>query len=287
MAEAAHPLRRRFVTPEGVDLRLELAEASARAGAFLLDCAILIGVLLLFTIALAFSWFALGDLAPQLLSILWLLGFFLLRNGWFILFEMGPRAATPGKRRLGLRVVARDGGRLSADAVIARNAMRELEFFLPLSFLGQRIGSGGADGGVAAIGLGWTAIFLFFPLLNRDRMRIGDLLAGTWVIRAPKRALGLDLIDDAEHVARRVRFSEAQLGVYGERELLALEEVLRRRDHGAMQDVAATIRAKIDWHGPANDAEFLGAYYAALRERLERGLLLGRRRLDKHDGAPG
>ena len=32
-----------------------------------------------------------------------------------------------------------------------------------------------------------------------------------------------------------------------------------------------------------SDAEFLNAYYAALRARLERKLLFGRRRLDKHD----
>ena len=47
---------------------------------------------------------------------------------------MGGRGATPGKRMLGLRVVARDGARLTGGAVIARNAMREIEVFLPLSF---------------------------------------------------------------------------------------------------------------------------------------------------------
>ena len=30
--------------------------------------------------------------------MIWLLGFFMLRNGYFILMEMGPRAATFGKR---------------------------------------------------------------------------------------------------------------------------------------------------------------------------------------------
>ncbi len=45
----------------------------------------------------------------------------LLRTFWFIGFELGARAATPGKRLMGIRVVARDGGRLTADAVVARN----------------------------------------------------------------------------------------------------------------------------------------------------------------------
>ena len=68
----------------------------------------------------------------------------MLRNGWFTLFEMGGRGATPGKRLLGLRVVARDGARLTGGAVIARNAMREIEVFLPLSFLRSQASEGAA-----------------------------------------------------------------------------------------------------------------------------------------------
>src|SRR3546814_1427191 len=50
-------------------------------------------------------------------QVVWMLGAFLLRTFWFIGFELGSRAATPGKRLMGIRVVARDGGRLTADAV--------------------------------------------------------------------------------------------------------------------------------------------------------------------------
>ena len=41
------------------------------------------------------------------------------------------RGITPGKRVFGLRVIDRGGGALRADAVIARNLMREIEVFLP------------------------------------------------------------------------------------------------------------------------------------------------------------
>ena len=58
---------------------------------------------------------------------------FFVRNFYFIFLEIGRKAATPGKRALGLRVADRKGGRLTANAVIARNFLRELEFFLPLS----------------------------------------------------------------------------------------------------------------------------------------------------------
>ena len=122
------------------------------------------------------------------IAVLWLIGSFILRNGWFSLFEMGSRGATPGKRLMGLRVVARDGARLTGAAVIARNAMREIEVFLPLSFLGAQTAEGTADTFLVIFALVWSGIFLFFPLLNRDRLRVGDLVAGTWVVRTEKRA---------------------------------------------------------------------------------------------------
>lgn len=270
----------RFVTPEGVDLKLQLAEASQRASAFMIDAAIIIGTLVGVTIALLMSVFALGAAAGELVVVLWLLGFFVLRNGYFIFFEMGGRSATPGKRVMGLRVVARDGGRLTGDAVIARNLMREIEVYLPLSFLAFQTSEGAADALTALLGLGWSGIFLFFPLTNHDRLRVGDLLAGTWVVRAPKQKIGLELLDQQgpAHV-----FSEAQLDAYGVYELQTLEDVLRGGDDSAKHVVASTIRHKIGWTAREGDEEFLAAYYAALRQRLERGLLFGRRRKDKHD----
>jgi uncharacterized RDD family membrane protein YckC len=173
-------LRRSFVTPEGVDLRLELGGAGARAAAFLIDAVLMLVILILVTIAIAYL---LEGSKSEILEILWLVGFFVLRNGWFILFEISGRGATPGKMALGLRVVARDGAPLTGGAVIARNAMREIEIFLPLSFLGFQAGHDAADAFQAIFALLWSGIFLFFPLMNRDRLRVGDLVGGTWVCR--------------------------------------------------------------------------------------------------------
>ena len=41
-------------------------------------------------------------------AIIWLLGFFLAREAYFIGFELRPNGATPGKRALGLRVRIED-----------------------------------------------------------------------------------------------------------------------------------------------------------------------------------
>ena len=46
---------RAFVTPEGVDLRLNIGDAGQRAGAFLLDAAIIIAVLVAFTLVVLFT----------------------------------------------------------------------------------------------------------------------------------------------------------------------------------------------------------------------------------------
>jgi uncharacterized RDD family membrane protein YckC len=269
-------LRRSFVTPEGVDLRLELGSASARATAFILDCLIIVLSLVAVTIVLALLQMTRSR--TEVFEILWLIGLFVLRNGWFILFEMGSRGATPGKRLLSLRVIARDGARLSAAAVIARNAMREIEVFLPLSFLGWQTSQGAADSFLVLFALTWSGLFLFFPLFNRDRLRLGDLVAGTWVVRTGRDRLAQDL----GVIARERRtFSDAALGLYGIYELQTLEEVLRSGRAESIETVAAMIRAKANLPWDGDDRGFLEDYYAALCVRLERAMLMGRRRENK------
>jgi len=279
--KAPRSLRRSFVTPEGIDLRLELGGAGARAGAFALDLLAMVVVLIVATILIVLVAIA---AKAEVLGILWLVGFFILRNFWFTLFEMGGRGATPGKRLMGLRVVARDGARLTGGAVLARNAMREIEVFLPLTFLGAQAAEGLADTFLTLFALIWSGIFLFFPLFNRDRLRIGDLVAGTWVVRTVKADLGEDLAAVAARRERR-RFTEAALGLYGVYELQTLEDVLRNGMPEAIATVAATIRRKGGILDDGDDRGFLEDYYAALCDRLERGLLVGRRRENKYEAA--
>ena len=133
-------------------------------------------------------------------------------------------------------------------------------------------------------GLGWTGLFLFFPMFNKDKMRVGDLLAGTWVISAPRRKLEVDLLDTEAPAQGRFAFTEAQLDVYGVYELQTLERVLREAHPEAIATVAHAIRGKIGMEGDqSGDHEFLLAYYDAIRARMERGLLFGKRRADKFD----
>ncbi|HEY2071215.1 MAG TPA: RDD family protein [Rhizomicrobium sp.] len=275
-------MQRALVTPEGVDLKVMLADASQRASAFFLDVFFIVVFLVALTLVCVAGDSLVGsDVLGEVVMALWLLGFFVLRVFYFTAWEMTPRGATPGKRILGIRVATRDGGALTADAIFARNAMRELEIFLPLSFLASQAQV--VDAWISIIAIVWCGIFALFPLLNKDRLRIGDLIAGTWVVRTPKRKLEADVAASSPQDAGLV-FTQAALDAYGIHELSVLEDVLRRRSPETMKAVALRIRAKIGMADDATpDGEFLSAYYTALRRRLETKLLFGRRKKDKFD----
>lgn len=278
--------QRTLVTPEGLELRLELATAGQRFGALTIDMMIIGGITLTAIILLLMVASAVGEDGGELVAIVFLLGMFLLRNGYFLAYEMSAKAATPGKRVFGLRVASRDGGRLRFDAVFTRNGLRELELFLPLSLLIAAPMRGNVDGWIYLLGLVWCAVFVFLPLFNADRLRAGDLVAGTWVLRAPRQKMLRDMADDGGLHRTAFDFTPAQLDVYGVKELQVLEQVLRTGDRPTVRAVADRIATKIDYaRGDAPDGEFLRAYYHGVRERLESRLLMGRRRKDKFDAA--
>jgi len=277
--------RRELVTPEGVPIQFVVADAGDRVGALLLDL-LLIGLGVLVVLVPLIGLAAAAHVTSDLVLAAAILTTFLLWTFYFPFFELAWQGQTPGKRKLGLRVVDASGGPLRAEAVLARNLTREAELLLPLMAL-----SGGegvfpdAPGVARLVALAWLIVFGFLPLFNRDRLRVGDLLAGTLVVRQPEAVLLEDLSAARPASARGPTFTDAQLDVYGIYELQVLEQVLRQQVPGreaALDAVAAKIREKIGWEGPAASEPFLRAFYAALRGRLEHRLLLGRRREDKH-----
>ena len=272
--------QRRLITPEGIDLQVQLADIGARIGAYVIDQIIInLGLFLAFFLII-FGGIAAG---PEVVITIFILVNFFVRNFYYMFFEMGPKAATPGKRISKIRVASRTQARLSANAVFARNSLREIEINLPLSFLFMSGDS--VDGWIALLGFLWSGIFLFFPLFNKDRLRAGDLIAGTWVVRAPKPILANDLASEKADLDTAFTFTPEQVEAYGVHELHVLENVIRANEFQTVKDVAERIRNKIKWQASMseNDLDFLKAYYAALRGRLETRLLFGVRRKDKFD----
>jgi uncharacterized RDD family membrane protein YckC len=289
--------RREVVTPEGIALPFVVATRAARFGAFLLDYMILsVGTV---AISLLLFWTAggLGVLgsaeggAGEFLGVLWTLFWVLAWNGYFMAFELGPRGATPGKRIAGIRVAARAASgegatRLTAEAVIARNLLRDIELFMPIVLL--VVAPTGEAGSAGVAGALWFLVFLLFPFFNRDTLRAGDVVAGTWVVEVPKAKLADAL--STEGAARgpsavtgaTYRFGEAELSVYGEHELQTLERVLRDNIPEGIASVHEAICRKIGWNpGAGDERAFLEAYYAQLRARLETQMRFGKRKADK------
>ena len=294
LGETDEKSRRHIVTPEGVALPVELGGRSERAAAFLIDLLIMAAcfvVLILLALAAGLNRFE-SDWVWIVLLLMW----FIVRSFYFALFELRWQGSTPGKRVFHLRVIDRAGGALSADAVIVRNLMREVEVFLPITLI--LVGMATEMHGLLHLAmLGWMLILSFMPLFNRDRLRVGDIVGGTWVIVAPKAALLPDLAEGDGQPARTgqasspYQFSTEQLDAYGIYELQTLEQVLRQHGPNAgsvREEVARRIQRKIDWQPPPGETSFdahafLHAFYTAQRGRLEAQVLFGKRRKDKHD----
>lgn len=290
--------RRELVTPEGLALSLTIASKGTRLGAFLIDFMILIGV----SIATVLVFSLLGSEQDQsssfseFMMVVQTLFLFVLWNGYFLFFEIGSRGATPGKRLSKIRVASRDGGKLTPAAVVARNLLRDIEFFMPIQLIIVQsiMNIIGQDGGYSLwLVMFWSMIFLLFPFFNKDNLRAGDLIAGTWVVEDPRNTLdvaistggaaadGKSTVSGAQYL-----FSDEELAIYGEYEVKVLEKVLREGQPAAMADVHTAICNKIGWDPGAGDEHaFLEAYYAQLRAKLEGDMRFGKRKADKFSDA--
>ncbi len=296
-AIAAHAAdRREILTPEGVPLHVYLAARGDRAVALLIDLIAMFAAIAIIALVAALGFGFESAVGAGWIWSLVLLAWFLIRSFYFIYFELRWQGATPGKRAMGLRVIDRQGGQLRTEAVFARNLMREIEVFIPIQALLIAQVSGTWSSLLTVV---WAAIFVLMPFFNKDRLRVGDIVAGTWVVWAPKGTLMADLAGEALGAASAASASEypftaAQLGVYGIFELQTLEAVLRKSGPDSVDTHAAVcerIRRKIGWTpAPGQTVKpkaFLEAFYAALRAHLETRMLFGVRRESKHDTPTG
>ena len=223
----------RFETPERVALHLELAGLGARAFAYLLDVLL---VFLLWVLALVVYSIS-GDLLRQVLALSWAgqllaVGAVLLSGwGWDVAWEVAAGGRTPGKRALGIRVVRADGGPVGLVESLARNVLRAIE--VPLGYAP----------GVLAVALG------------PRRQRLGDLVAGTLVVR--ERRVDLSRYAAPDRAAPDPRFAALRGRADA---LLAADEFERLVDFLARRpDLVPEARARVAARLAVARARRLGA----------------------------
>lgn len=214
----------------GVEARLRVAGAGARAHAFMVDFYI--------RVALAFAWYAAGAVLHSTAAggeatlrppddpddwwtsavVIPVLVIYLLYHP---VIEVLLRGITPGKRFAGLRIATLDGGVPGTGPLLLRNLFRVI------------------DSAPVFYGVG-----LLMSVVNRRGQRLGDLAAGTLLVyddgrtqAVVPRGGGLAAVDAllAEHhdVARRLAHARARAPTHPDTEALearhaALHLLLRR-----------------------------------------------------------
>jgi len=235
-------------TADHVVLRYDLAGVGTRGSAALVD-----GLLsLLMVIGLTIGAAIIGSklpvaLATQLAGVT----IFAILTSWvayFVLLEWLWNGQTIGKRRSGLRVIGTDGEPARFVAVLIRNLLRLVDF-LP-----------------AYYALGVVVIFL-----SPRSQRLGDLAAGTYVVRAPKPQLDWLSLRTLGPAAAAVAAGTASVRISGEsqrlvREFVAREATLAPADRERLAAaIARPLRDAVPEISVAGNVEFLKGVAASLR----------------------
>ena len=192
------------LTPEYVEFKFVLAGALSRFLALMIDTVVSVA---LAAVLIGASAIALGALAGPVIFVSW----FLIDWGYMIALESLWSGQTIGKRAMGLRVIQESGVRVGVAHSMLRNLLRPLDR-APAFYL-----------------LGGTSM-----LLTRHQQRLGDLLAGTVVVREQRRRIPSSLarpegdtsmLRDSDFLARVAKLSP-------EEETLLFSAALRREELG-------------------------------------------------------
>lgn len=175
------------LTPEYVQFNFVLAGLYSRFLAWLLDGLIVLVASMLLMVGISLVMVAFPGFASALAIVV----YFLVDWGYAITLETAWSGQTIGKRALGLRVIQESGVRIGFYQAVLRNLARPFDR-LPFLYL---------VGGTAA-------------LFSRSHQRLGDMLAGTIVVRDRKLALPSSLsqpegettlLSDPQFIARALK----------------------------------------------------------------------------------
>ncbi len=123
---------REVITPEGIGLQLPVAGPVPRAVAWAIDLVVRVGIV--FILGMLFA--VLGQAGEGLYLVMLFLVFW----AYPIAFEGWWNGQTPGKKAMGLRVIAADGAPVGWLAAITRNLLRTVDM-LPFGYAAGLIAS--------------------------------------------------------------------------------------------------------------------------------------------------
>ena len=216
-------------TPESIAFSYELAGLGSRFLAVVLDMLLQFGVFLALAFGLSLAAARIGTptrlltadaekFAGAVAIAIVVVMVFAIFFGYFIVFEALWDGRTPGKRALGIRAV-RDGGYpLDFGASLVRNLIRVGEFTL-----------------------GFYALSAISMLVSPENKRLGDIAAGTMVVRDAPLAMPARLAPDAEPAYGATRYLSGE-------ERALIHRFLDRRDALSPQrrrDLAAQLAARV------------------------------------------
>jgi uncharacterized RDD family membrane protein YckC len=203
----------RIETPEQIDMGLELAGLGTRFVAQLFDWVIKVLVTFFLVLAgvlaasLAGLTVQMDHLSPIALAVL--VGvLFVLWFGFDLLYEATRNGQTPGKRMAGIRVIREGGAAVTFQAAAVRNLLGLADLLPGFYVLG-------------------AVIILFTP----KRQRLGDLAAGTIVVR--ERVLAAPAETEAavqEFASPDYAFTARHLAACVPNDRHVLRSFLRRQD---------------------------------------------------------
>lgn len=180
-------------TPENVRLAFRLAGPGSRLGAYLVD--VVLRTFVLWALSMGITLLLMPFNEEGLSQGVFLVILFAVEWGYFCAFEAWWNGQTPGKRIFGLRVISVEGYAIGFYEAMLRNLLRVADF----------------------VPIGYTA-GLVVSASNQRMQRIGDLVAGTMVIREKQSPLrgALTQIESLEpipasHFAAGFRPSEKTL----------------------------------------------------------------------------
>jgi uncharacterized RDD family membrane protein YckC len=214
-------------TPEGIELRTELAGVGSRLAAAALDLILIVSGYLVLILLVAATGYVLSRSGGEFLEggsdfILGFLagGVFLLIPSYLFGVHVLMNGTSPGKRMIGLRVVAASGH----PASLAQHLLRSVVWLVDVVLM-------------IPLPLGVVLI-----AATPRGQRLGDLAAGTLVIREPKRSSAEVLWPDETWSAREPKQLDLSPGMAAK---LSEEDVLLMRDSITRREMPRDLREKL------------------------------------------